>query len=214
MVGSIGMVRGLSRPNSLVIQEALNLLSALGGDGKGVTKKLLMEMKEIQDNNATALEFVKEEITNSNKRTAEVTEREAKLSRDVLEAEELYSTRLSVIENGEEDLQRKTEEINIWISGEDGRISELEDKLRRDREEYQETLDESNRVIAQRSGKLKEERKNLKELEVSIKDREGNVKSDEKALNDIRNSLEERSTKLDLRDTRVLDAMKDLDVGG
>ena len=214
MVGSVGMVRGLSRPNSLVIQEALNLLSALGGDGKGVTKKLLTEMKEIQDSNATALEFLKEEITNSNKRTAEVTEREAELARNVLEAEELYSNRLSVIENGEEDLQRKTDEINVWISGEDERISELEDTLRRDREEYQETLDESNKVIVQRSGVLKEERKNLKELEASIKDREENVKSDETGLDDLRDSLNERSTKFDLRDARVRDAMKELDVGG
>ncbi len=214
MVGSIGMVRGLSRPNSLVIQEALNLLSALGGDGKGVTKKLLTEMKDVQDKNATALEFLKDEITNSNKRTAEVTEREAKLSRDVLEAEELYSTRLSVIEDGEENLQRKTDEINVWISEEDGRISDLEDKLSRDREEYQETLDESNKVIVQRSGVLKEERKNLKELEASIKSREESVKSEEIVLNDLRDSLNERSTKLDLRDARVRDAMKELDVGG
>ncbi len=213
MVGSVGMVRGLSRPNSLVIQEALNLLSALGGDGKGVTKKLLTEMKEIQDSNATALEFLKEEITNSNKRTAEVTEREAELARNVLEAEELYSNRLSVIENGEEDLQRKTDEINVWISGEDERISELEDTLRRDREEYQETLDESNKVIVQRSGVLKEERKNLKELEASIKDREENVKSDETGLDKVRNSLDERLTKLDMRDQRIRDAMKDQDVG-
>ena len=57
MVGSVGMVRGVSRPGSLVIQEALNLLSALGSDGKGTTKKLLMEMKGVQDHNQAGREI-------------------------------------------------------------------------------------------------------------------------------------------------------------
>ncbi len=212
MVGSVGMVRGLSRPNSLVIQEALNLLSALGGDSKGTTKKLLTEMKEIQDHNETSLASAKEEIANSNKRAAEVIEKEAELSRNVLEAEELYSNRLLDITNGEENLQHKVDEVNVWISGEDGRISELEEKLLHDREDHQQALRESNEVLTQKSGALKKERDYLKELAASIKSREENVKSDETGLDNIRNSLDERLTKLDMRDQRIRDAMKDEDI--
>ncbi len=207
MVGSVGMARGISRPGSLVIQEALNLLSALGSS-EGTSKKLLTEMKAVQGHNEVVLANAKEEIAKANIRETEVVERETELARNLIEAEELYNNRLLSITNGEEKLQRKVDEINVWISEEDRGISEREGKLHRDREEHQKSLRISDEELVERERILKEDRDALKEFESSIEGREVEVKSDEIALDDLRNSLGELKVGLDKRDARVLAAME------
>ena len=207
MVGSVGMARSISRPGSLVIQEALNLLSALGSS-EGTSKKLLTEMKAVQGHNEVVLANAKEEIAKANIRETEVVERETELARNLIEAEELYNNRLLSITNGEEELQRKVDEINVWISDENGRISEREGKLHRDRGEHQESLRISGEELTERERILKEDRDALKEFDSSIKGREEEVKSDEITLNDLRDSLGELKIGLDERDARVLAAME------
>ncbi len=207
MVGSVGMVRGLSRPNSLVIQEALNLLSALGSS-EGTTTKLLMEMKGVQDHNETVLANAKEETANANVRATLVVEKEAELARNLIEAAELYSSRLLDITNGEKELQRKVDEVNIWISEEDGKVSERENTLRSDREEHQESVRMKIEELGERERILKEDRDDLKELESSVEGREVEVKSDGITLDDLRVSLEERKVRLDKRDARLRVAME------
>ena len=208
MVGSVGMVRGISRPNSLVIQEALNLLSALGSS-KGTTKKQLTEMKDVQDHNETVLASAKGELEKSNKRGAEVVEKEAELARNLIEAGELYNSRLLDITNGEADLQRKVDEINIWISEEDEKISAREGEFHRMQEEHQESLRVSEGEFSERKRILEEDREDLKRLESSIGGREEEVKSDKTTLDDLRDSLDKRKIKLDERDARVLAAIED-----
>ncbi|KKK94738.1 hypothetical protein LCGC14_2679850 [marine sediment metagenome] len=209
MVGSVGMVRGLSRPNSLVIQEALNLLSALGSDSKGTTKKLLTEMKGVQDHNEGVLADAKVVVVEADKREAEVVEKEAELARNLIEAGELYNSRLLDITNGEGELQRRVEETNAQISEENEAISTREDELRSDREEHQESLRISKEELVERERVLKEDRKDLKELESSIGGREEEIKSDRITLDGLRDSLDKRKVKLDERDARVLAAIED-----
>ncbi len=209
MVGSVGMVRGISRPSSLVIQEALNLLSALGSNGKGTTKKLLTEMKGVQDHNGAVLADAKEAVENANKREVEVVEKEEELARNLIEAGELYNSRLLDVTNGEEELQRRIEETNAQISEENEAISTREDELRRDREEHQESLRTGREEFTERERVLKEDREDLKQLESSIGGREEEVKSDRTTLDDLRDSLDKRRVKLDERDARMLVAMED-----
>jgi chromosome segregation ATPase len=208
MVGSVGMVRGLSRPGSLVIQEALNLLSALGGDSEGTTTKLLMEMRGVQDNNLIVLANAKTAVVEANKREAEVVEEEAELVRNLREAEELYAGRLSDIVNSEEGLQRRVEEVDARVSEENNSIREREGELDRKLGEYRESLRTSKEELVRRENILKEDRDALKELESSLKNREEDIKSVEITLDDLQVSLDERKLELDKRDARVLAAME------
>ena len=213
MVGSVGMVRGASQPGSLVIQGALNLLSALGSDSKGTTKKLLMEMKNVQDHNETLLGVAKAAVVEADRREVVVVEKEAELVRNLREAEKLTAGRLSNVLSSEQELQRNMALAHAQISKENETIVIREDSLKSKLGEYQESLRVGNESLAERERALKEGREVLKELESSIKSREENVKSDETGLDNIRNSLDERLTKLDMRDQRIRDAMKDQDIG-
>ena len=209
MVGSIGMVRSISRPNSLVIQEALNLLSALGSDGKGTTKKLLVEMKDVQDNNVSVLADVKEEVAKADKRGAEIVEKEVELARNLREAEALYNGRLLEIINSEEKLQHREEEADARISEQDESISEREGELHRGQEEHQESLRKSSEYFSERERVLGEDREALKELESSCEGRVQEIENDKIALDDLRGSLDKYKVKLDKRDARVRAAMED-----
>ena len=215
MVGSVGMVRGISRPNSLVIQEALNLLSALGGDSEGTTKTLLTEMKNVQDHNGVVLADAwvqqtnaKELIVKANKREAEVVEEEAELVRNLKEAEELYAGRLSDIVNSEEELRRRIEEVNAQVSVENNNIKEREEEFHREQEGHLESLRISEEGLAGREKVLKEDREALRQLESSIEGREEDIKSDRETLDDLQVSLDDRKVELDKRDARVLAAME------
>ena len=208
MVGSVGMVRGLSRPGSLVIQEALNLLSALGSNSEGTTKKLLTEMKDVQDHNEVVLADAKVAVVEANKREAEVVEEEAELARNLIEAEQLYAGRLSDIVSNEEKLQRKIEEVDARVSAENESIRERGDGLDRKQEEYQEFLRTSKEALVERERILKEDREALKELESFLKGREEDINSDEVTLDDLRDSLDKHKIELDKRDARVRDAME------
>ncbi len=207
MVGSVGMVRGLSRPNSLVIQEALNLLSALGSS-EGTTTKLLTEMKSVQDHNETVLANAKEETANANVRASLVVDKESELARNLIEAAELYNSRLLDITNGEKELQRKVDEVNIWISEEDGKVSEREDKLRNDRGEHQESVRISTEEFVERERILSEDRDELKALGTSVEGRQEEINSDKITLDDLRDSLGELKARLDQRDARMRAAME------
>ena len=207
MVGSVGMGRSVLRPNSAVIQEALNLLSALGSS-EGNTTKLLIEMKIVQDHNETVLANAKEEIVKANERVAEVVEKEAELARNLIEAGELYNSRLLDITNGETELQRKVDEVNVWISEEDEKVSEREDKLRRDREEHQESTRISTEEFVERERILSEDRDELKALGTSVEGRQEEINSDKITLDDLRDSLGELKARLDQRDARMRAAME------
>lgn len=208
MVGSVGMVRGLSRPGSLVIQEALNLLSALGSDSEGTTKKLLMEMRGVQDHNEVVLADAKAAVVEADKREAEVVEEEVELVRNLKEAEELYAGRLSDITNSEEELQCRVEEANTQISENNKAISTSEDEFHREQEGHLESLRVSKEALVEGERILKEDRDALKELESSIEGREEDIKSDRATLDDLRSSLDELKVSLDKRDARVLAAME------
>ncbi len=208
MVGSVGMVRGIARPNSLMIQEALNLLSAFGSDKKGTTRKLLTEMKEVQDHNEAVLAAANEAVEKANKREAEVVEKEAELARNVKEAEELYASRLLAIVSDEEGFQLKIYESEVRIIEEDEHLSIREEKLRRVQEEHRESIRIGKEEFVERERVLKEDRKDLKDLESSIELREEDIKSDRVALEDLRNSLDELKVDLDKRDSRVRAAME------
>jgi len=208
MVGSVGMVRGISRPGSLVIQEALNLLSALGSDSGGTTKKLLTEMKGVQDHNEVVLADAKAAVIEANKREAEVVEEEAELVRNLKEAEELYAGRLSDIVNSEEELRRRIEEVNAQVSVENNNIKEREEEFHREQEGHLESLRISEEGLAGRERVLKEDREALRQLESSIEGREEDIKSDRETLDDLQVSLDDRKVELDKRDARVLAAME------
>lgn len=215
MVGSVGMVRGVSRPNSLVIQEALNLLSALGGDRKGTTEKLLEEMKSVQYHNEAVLENAKEAVVKANTREAEVVEKEAELERNLGEAAELYSSRLSDITNSEAELQRRMGEAGVRIGKEDERLRKREGKLRQHQNEHRESIRAGKVEFEEWERVLEEDRQGLKELESSFEGREEEIKSDRAVLDDLQSSLDEIQLKLDARDARVLAAMKgEVVVGG
>ena len=218
MVGSVGIVKSISRP--LAIQEALNLLSALGADSKGTTARLLTEMKGVQDHNEAVLADATAAVVKADKRDAEIVKNEEKLARNIREAEELYANRLSSIVSSEKEFGRKMEEANAQISGKDEAISTREDKFNRNREEYQESIRINKEEFLERERLLNEDKiflegkkQDLGKLQSSINGREENVKSDEKTLYELRISLDKRLAKLDLRDARVRDAMKDQDVG-
>ena len=202
------MVRGVSRPNSLVIQEALNLLSALGSS-KGTTKKLLTEMKDVQDHNETVLANAKEVVENANKRETEVVEKEAELARNLIEAEELYDSRLLDITNGEEELQRRVDETAVRIVEEDERIKEREDEFHREQEEHLSAHTDKLLALTDRESVLKEDRDALEELKSSIEGREEKIKGDRQVLNDFQTELDGRKIKLDKRDARVRVAMEE-----
>ena len=208
MVGSVGMVRGTSRPGSLVIQEALNLLSALGGDSKGTTTKLLTEMKGVQDHNEVVLADAKAAVIEANKREAEVVEEEAELARNLKEAEELYAGRLADIVNGETELQNSIEISNARVSEENESISTRDEEFHRRREGHLESLRTSKEALVERERILKEDRDALRVHESSLKIREDTIKLDEMKLDDYGDSLDKRKLGLDERDARVLAAME------
>ncbi len=208
MVGSVGMVRGISRPGSLVIQEALNLLSALGSDSKGTTKKLLTEMKGVQDHNEVVLADAKVVIVEADRREAQVVEEEAELARNLVEAEKLYAGRLSEIINSERELQRRAEEVDAQVIVENGAISTREDKLRSDQEDHQESLRTSKEALAKRESILENDNKVLEELISSLESRKEKIDSDRMVLDDLQDSLDELKTELDTRDARVRAAME------
>ncbi len=209
MVGSVGMVRGISRPGSLVIQEALNLLSALGSDSKGTTKRLLTEMKSVQDHNEVVLADAKVVIVEADRREAQVVEEEAELARNLEEAEKLYAGRLSSIISDEEELQRNVEEANTHISEGNEAISTREDKFHREQEDHLESLRASKEELERRERIIKEDKDALRVHESSLEIREDTIKSDEIKLDTIGDSLDERELKLDERDARVRAAMGD-----
>jgi len=202
------MARGLSRPNSLIIQEALNLLSALGSNSKGTTKKLLTEMKIVQDHNEVVLADAREAVENANKREAEVVDKEVELARDLKEAEELYTGRLSNIVSGEQELQRKVEEDSIQISKENEAINARNDELHREQEKHRKFILLAQTEFAEKERIFKEDREALKELESSFEGREDEITSDRMVLDDLRSSLDERKMELDKRDARVRAAME------
>lgn len=208
MVGSVGMVRGISHPGSLVIQEALNLLSALGSGSEGTTKKLLTEMKSVQDHNEVVLADAKAVVVEADRRETEVVEKEVKLAQDLREAEGLYAGRLSDIIRGAGELQQREEEVNTQISRENEAISAREDKFNREKEEHIVAHSKGLEFLVERERILKEDRDALKEFETSLKGREEEIKSDEIALDDLRDSLDERKIKLDKRDARMRAAME------
>ena len=210
MVGSVGMVRSTSRPSSLVIQEALNLLSALGG-GTPAVKKLLEEMKSVQTHNEEVLQSAKDAVVIANERERQIAKEEADLVGNIREAEALYNARLLEIINSEEKLQRREEEANIRIVEEDEHMSIREGELRRDQEEHSESLHTGRAEFIERERVLKEDRKDLKELESSIEGREEEIKSDRIVLGDLRDSLDKRKSELDERDARVRTAMENVD---
>ncbi len=215
MVGSVGVVRSMPRSNSLVIQDALNLLAAFGSDSEGTTKKLLMEIKDAQDHNEVVLANAVAEGIKCNKRDVEVAEKENKLALDLKEAEELCAERLSGIISGEEELQRRVEEEDNRISVENENINTRKEEFHNEEKRHLESLRISEGSLVERERILKEDRNTLKELESSIEGREEDIKSDKITLDDLRGflddlrgSLDKRKVDLDNRDARVLAAME------
>ncbi len=209
MVGSVGMVRGLSRPGSLVIQEALNLLSALGSDSEGTTTKLLMEMKTVQDHNGIVLADAKVVVIEANKREDEIAEEEAELVQNLKEAEELYAGRLSDIVSSEEELQRRIEEVNTQVSAENNSLREREEEFYREQEEHLESLRASKEELERREEILKKDREVLEGNIELLGQHQSSLEDSRKKIDSDRIVLNERKLKLDNRDARVLAAMKD-----
>ncbi len=214
MVGSVGMARGVSRPNSSVIQEALNLLSALGGDKAGATTKLLIEMKSVQDHNEDVAATAREVIIKANERETTVFEREKELERELIGTEELYRLRLLEITNGEAELQHKVDQAAITISEENGKIQEREDKLRNVREHYEETIHVDKMELTKRENVLKEDREDLKTFESSLQSCEEEIERDRVTLGSRAASLDQFKLELDARDARMRAAMENQAVVG
>ncbi len=207
MVGSVGMARSVSRPNSLVIQEALNLLSALGGNKAGATTKLLEEMKGIQIHNENVILDAKAELVRVNQRDVEVGEREEELARELIGTEELYRLRLLETTDGEAKLQHKVDQAVITISEETARTRAREDQLRDDQGKHEENMRTDRTELVNREQALIGDKETLKELEASIKDREDSIKSDRATLDDLHGILDKRKIDLDERDARMRAAM-------
>ncbi len=208
MVGSVGMTRGVSRPNSLIIQEALNLLSALGGDKEGATKQLLVEMKSVQDHNEIVIVEAKAELERVNQREVEVIEQEENLARELIRTEELYRLRLLDTINGEVELQRKADQAAVKISEANNNLSEREDQLREDKEKYQEIIRVDRIELAGREQALIGDKEALKVLVASTEGREEEIKNDRVSLDHLRALLDRLKLELDNRDARVLAAME------
>ncbi len=208
MVGSVGMARSVPRPNSLVIQEALNLLAALGGDKKGATKELLTEMKSIQDHNESVLADAKKEVVKANEREALVLEEEAELSRSLIAANELHRLRLLDITNGEMELQRNVDNAAVQISKENGEISLREDQLRLDMGKHDEIIGRDRVELAKGQNLLNADREDLNHRESAIKGSEDSIKSDRATLDSRSQILDKFKLDLDNRDTRLRAAME------
>ncbi len=207
MVGSVGMARSVSRPNSLVIQESLNLLSALGGNKAGATTKLLIEMKSIQDHNEIVIVNAREAVVKANQREDAVFKREEDLARDLVRAEELYKLQLLETSNAEKELQRKVDNTAIQISEENGRIGLREDQLRDDRGKHEENMRADRTELTDRESVLTEGKENLEVRESAMEDRGAEIERDRVTLGNRAVSLDKFKSELDDRDARMRTAM-------
>lgn len=195
-----------ARPSSAVMQEALNLLSALGSNKD--TKDLLEQMLQAQMKNGELIEKAEEIIDQAAQRDVEVTEREATLHRNTIQASGELERKRQGLADREGNLEGKKDQ---FASDMRIRMDELEAR--------RETLD---RRRDEGDVELGEERVRVETLEADVIRREGGL-ADERllldthkgvldqrtsALDDLEAELGQLSERLDQRDNRLLAAME------
>ena len=80
MIKQLGAVRALPKPNSKVMDQALNLLSVMGGEKSAL--KLLKELRSVQEYNEKVLDEAKSAISEANRLQELVTSGRAKFDKE------------------------------------------------------------------------------------------------------------------------------------
>jgi len=172
MVGTVGAVKMIQKPDPNTLTEALSLLSALGG--KGETKNYLEEMLDVQLNNETVFKQATQAVADYNKIKADVEFAEDKFKRESVASEVLLDKR-------SDDLTIKEKNLNV-------RVSAFESSLavgRKEIEDYKNDLRKRDISIAKREDVCSK-------LENEIRDRLNKLENDEKSVQGLRRQLEEK----------------------
>lgn len=82
MIGQLGKLRSLPKPNSKAVSEAMSLLTFLGSKNDA-GKKLLAEMHDVQEHNESVLKEAQAAISEARKLQEEVVRGRESLERDV-----------------------------------------------------------------------------------------------------------------------------------
>lgn len=212
MVGTLQALRSVSRPSGTVIQEALNLLSAMGGGSKAV-KTSLMEMKAVQLNNEAVLLEAKDTITEADHRDEASTKRETGLQIRIKKAEVTLVARYEAVAKKEEDLTHQAVELTELARSRseelDGLVKEIENR----RMENETGLAIIRTELLAREEKVIELGKLAKQTEIEIEDRLRILVGSEEEIRERRVVVEALKTKLDQRDERLRAAMDVRDEG-
>ena len=205
MLKQVGSPKTVSQPSVQVINEAMRLLSTLGG--KRETKNLLNKLENAQTHNQSLIDNAKAIIEEAEQRDKEVTESEAALQARIASADQ--------------DIQRRSQELDDLEASIRGQQAEDQERLRRDRNALEDQEAETRRDLEAISNQLDEDRKRLGELDADLVRREeelanNNAEFDEKVelyesqvreLNAEGEKLKELRERLDARDARLKAAM-------
>ena len=169
VVGKIGGTRRVPKPSSDVLNEALNLLVALGG-GEDI-KKMVAEMKAVQEHNEAVLKQALEATAEANKRTMDAEQAEA-------EAERARSKGLGEVTTAQEVLKRDTtaaeeaqREAQKRLGGSTARLEKATQETdRRAREQAK-----GERALQEKTQRLRRQEDELRVREEAVSEREKDV---------------------------------------
>lgn len=207
MLKPLGTLHSTPRPSPRVIQEALNLLSVLGG--KKEAKQLLDKMLAVQDHNERLVGSARLVIQEATQRDGNVTGRETELQQRIEAADSGLVRRELQMSDREKAAREKLDEesgrLELWASD----LAAKDVALTKQRETDAEFLREKEEILAAGTEDLSRREEELHLGVAALNDREEGIKKEEGRLSDTRSGLNSFREWLDVRDARLRGAMED-----
>jgi len=206
MVGTLQVLRSIPHPSSQIVQEALNLLAAMGGGSKTV-KTLLKEMKVVQDNNESVLAEAKATIAEANNRDQEVSDREAALVQRTKQAEATIIGRYEEVVRKEEDLSLKMSQAAEDFRVKTVELEEQAEKLKQNKQKADQEISEGMARLKEWESQLADRTVAMEQLEADAVIRMKKIERVEQDLDIKHKEVEAFKSKLDARDERLRTVM-------
>ncbi len=206
MVGTLGVLKSVPRPSTSVIQEALNLLSVMGGSKDA--KKLLVTMQEVQVHNQEVAEQARVVIAEANERLQKVAAAEVLLEQKTRTAEHDFLVKLEAVTVRETAAQTKIGKIQAELTRRLDGLSVIKRDLVVQRTDDEKALRDEKARLTTVEADLSGREDDLRTGTAALSARKETLETDIAYVDSHRLELEELKAKLDARDARVLAAME------
>ena len=205
MLKSLGTMRNVPRPSPQVIQEAISLLSVMGGSGDA--KKMLNDMKSVQEHNEQVAASARLVIEEANERDREVTEGEAILHQKVRMTEADLAQKRSKLADDESSVRERLKGEEEQLQRREGELVVVKEEIAVQRTADTEMLLRGKDALQAKENDLVRREEELRLARGVLNVQEEEYKQERLKFADQQRGLHTLKDKLDARDARVLEAM-------